>query len=91
MRIRLRKTVRRMLLLFIACSTFIVGLTAFYFYAEAATFLFKPKQPTPETTQSLTPEAATPPVFPSAPLIASTTQYRTTNSDEPVCANCISG
>ena len=75
-------------MLFVAFFTFIVGLTAFYFYAEAASFLFTPKQPTPETTQTLSTQlAATPVLQPS--FTVSTPEYQTTNSGQSSCTNCI--
>lgn len=78
------------MMLLIGCSTFLVGVTAFYFNAEAAAFLFKPKQSTPEKTQSLKPVAATPPVFEFAPPTASSTaQYQAPNNSKPVCAGCV--
>lgn len=89
MRIVSRRTVRSMMLLLVACSTFIAGLTAFYFHAEAAAFLFKPKQSAPETTQILTPSVATPPVFQFAPLSETARKYQTTNNEEWSCENCV--
>ncbi|MBD0370143.1 MAG: hypothetical protein ICV60_04860 [Pyrinomonadaceae bacterium] len=86
MRIVFRKTVRKVVLLLVAFSTFIVGLTAFYFYAEAAAFLFMPKQPTPETTLSA--QAAAPPIS-QPPFTFSTPEYRAKNSWEPACENCV--
>lgn len=84
MRIVFRKTVRKVVLLLVAFSTFIVGLAAFYVYAEAAAFLFKPKRPTSETTQTLsTARAAAPPV--SQPAF----EYRAENSWQPACEGCV--
>jgi hypothetical protein len=88
MKIVLRKTVRRTAMLLVACSTFIVGFLAFYFYAEAASFLFKPKQPTPETTPTLTTQLAAPSILP-VPIAPSTPEYQAKNSEQPACPNCI--
>lgn len=91
MRIGLRKTVRRVMLLFIAFSICVVGFSAPYFYAEAAAFLFKPKQSAPEKTQTLTPLAAAPPIFkfnPPAPASTPPAQSQTSD-DEWTCKNCI--
>lgn len=76
------------MMLLIACSTFLVGVTAFYFHAEAAAFLFKPKQSIPETTQSLTPKAAAPLVFEFSPPTSAAQNQKPGNS-QPVCANCV--
>lgn len=69
MRIDRRKSVRRMMLPLIAFHTFITGVSVFHLYAGAAAFLFQPKQPANETTQSLTPQSAvpTPPTTQSQP------------------------
>lgn len=86
MGIRFGKTVSRLILLLLAFSTFVVGLTAFYFYAEAAAFLFKPKQPTPETTQKLTSTwDAAPPVSLPSPTFSE----QTTDTSQPACKNCV--
>jgi hypothetical protein len=77
-----------MVMLLVAFSTFIVGFLAFYFYAEAASFLFKPKQSTPETTPTLTTRMAAPSIL--SPSFASTTpEYEATDSEQPACQNCI--
>lgn len=90
MRIRLRRITRFVMPLFFACSTFVAGVSTFYFYAEAAAFLFKPKKSTPKTTQSLTTQVAAPPVLPpSPPPVASATPYTAPYYSNPVCENCI--
>ena len=86
MKIALVRKLRFVMLLLIALSTFAVGVTAFYFYAEAAAFLFQPKQSAPETTQKLTPKAATPPIFEFAPTPM---PYQTKDNWQPVCENCV--
>ena len=89
MRIRMRKTVRRVMLLLVAFSTFVAGLSVFYFYAEAAGFLFKPNQPTPETTKTLSTRLAPPPVFPP-PFTFSTPEYQAAQAQQQVvCERCI--
>jgi hypothetical protein len=88
MRIRLRKTVRRMMLLFVAVSTFGVGLSAFYFYAGAAAFLFKPPQPTPETTKILMTQPAPPPVSKRS-FTFSTPEYQAGIAPQPICKDCV--
>ena len=82
---RIRKTARRTVLLLLAFFTFIVGIAAFYVYAEAAAFLFQPKQSAVETTQLLTPKAAAPPTFSSA-TVASAPQSWT---PDDTCDNCV--
>lgn len=89
MRTVLRNTVRRVLVLLVAFSTFIVGLAAFYFYAEAASFLFKPEQPTPETTQMLTTQLAAPQVFNGSFTFSSPESQTTDSGQQEACANCI--
>jgi hypothetical protein len=88
MKIVLRKTVRRMMLLLVGLSTFIVGFSAFYFYAEVAAFLFTPVPYTPETTQTLTPRPAPPPAFQPS-FTFPVPEYQTTDSQQPACQNCI--
>jgi hypothetical protein len=88
MKIVLRKTVRRMVMLLVAISTFIVGFLAFYFYAEAASFLFKSKQSTPETTPTLTTQMAAPSILPRS-FAFSTPEYQAASSEQPACPNCI--
>lgn len=77
-----------MVMLLVAFSTFIVGFLAFYFYAEAASFLFTPKQPTPETTPTLTTRMAAPSLLPP-PLTPYMPENQTTSSDQPACPSCI--
>ena len=94
MRNRLRRIARCVTVLFLAYLTFVVGLSTFYVYAEAAAFLFKPKQTTPETTQSLTPQAATLPTFqfsyvPAYPTPQPQQQQSDDSSTEFSCENCI--
>src|ERR1051325_262159 len=93
MGIRLRKTVRRLMLLLVSCSTFIVGSAAFYVYAKAAAFLFTPKQTTPETTQTLNYRtAAFAPVYKPG-FTFSTPEYQagkvSGKPQESVCDNCV--
>jgi hypothetical protein len=90
MRTGLRRIARVVTLLFLACLAFVVGLSTFYVYAETAAFLFKPKQPT-ETTQSLTPQAATLPTFQFAYAPAFPTpqpQQPDYSSNNYPCENC---
>ena len=89
MGIRWRKTVRRMMLLLVACSAFIVGSAAFHFYAKAAALLFTPKQTTPETTHTLMPRAAAfAPVY-KPPFTFSTPEYQSGKVRQSGCDNCI--
>ncbi len=74
-----------MVLLLLAFFTFIVGVAAFYVYAEAAAFLFHPKQYAVETTQLLMPKAAAPPLYTST-TAASVPQY---SGPDPTCNNCV--
>jgi hypothetical protein len=90
MRLRLRKTVRRVLLLFVAFSTFAVGLSAFYLYTEAAGFLFKPKQPTSETTTTLMTRPAPPPVSQRSFTFSTPESYRAWKAtQQAACRNCV--
>lgn len=89
MTIRFGKTVRRMMMLFIAFSTFVVGVAAFYLCADAAAFLFQPKQPTPETTQSLTSQATTPLVLETTPMQPYVKDVWSPADIPEDCENCI--
>lgn len=79
----------QVVLFLVAFSTFVAGLSAFYLYAGAAGFLFKPKQPTPETTTTLIAQPAPPPV--SQPSFTfSTPEYQAGKAwQQVVCGNCI--
>lgn len=94
MKVTRGKTVRLLMLLVVALSTFIMGVSAFYFYALAAALLFQPNQSVLETTQTLTPQAAAPFIVESVPrnTPAQTidAQYQTADdAEQESCENCI--
>ena len=89
MRIRARKSFRLVTRLVVAVVTFTVGISAVYFYAEAAAFLFQPTQSTSETTTLLSTQSAAPPSFQFAPAIASTGVSQAVTQEETGCQNCV--
>ncbi len=93
MKIARRKAVRLVMLFVVALSTFIMGVSAFNFYAGAVAVLFQPNQSVLETTQILTSQAAAPFIVEFAPTPVppqmSTMQSQTADTEQESCDNCI--
>ena len=89
MKIRARKSFLLATRLAVAAVAFTVGISAVYFYAEAAAFLFKPTLSTSETTTLLSTRAASPPSFQFAPAATSTITFQAADQWKADCPNFI--